>query len=274
MKTIKTIRSRIAMMVVLFAVAATSCQKENEIAPVTPVVPTTPVTPAVSMKPRFITTSENGINLRKEEYRYDDQGKLTLYISGSSTAAGVDSVEMQTNAVTFRLQNGNSRRREVLTFNADKTCSSIFSAADQANFVNNQLKFNSVELVRANNTPLRAIQFTYQGNKISRIQTELQFIDINYYENLPYQKGINEIPIGLKELKYFKTMEIENITSSIAYDKLIKQIIITNGRGNTELHDYAYVLDTNNRVTKITDTVTFTTPSTSSQRVFVSAIAY
>ena len=273
MKTNTTIRSIVAMMVIFFAVTTTSCKKEENItptpnAPVVPITPPVPVIPAVSVKPSFISTSENGITVRKQVYKYDVQGKLISYESRGTFS---DSVIVFNNNVVFKGINSSVVGQNLL-FNTDKTFKSLFSASTQIDFVNNQNKLSRMTQTRINNTPITAAQFQYTNNNLSAIGAEIQ-IDINY-NNLPYQKGINEIPVLLKPIQYYKIMEMENATTIVLYNKLIDNVILNSGGGRIETHQYSYVFDANNRVTKITNTVTKTTTTTSTQKVFVSTITY
>lgn len=82
--------------------------------------------------------------------------------------------------------------------------------------------------IRPGNTPLVVGEFDYTSNNLTKIGAEIR-IDINYFNDLPYQKGINEIPVALKPIKFYKVMEIENTTSTILYSKMIRQIIIDFG---------------------------------------------
>ena len=269
MKTTKTIRSIVAMTVTFFAVTATSCNKESEIAPTTPVVPP-PAVPVVSMKPISIITTENGSRVRKQLYVYNAQGKLTKYES-IDAFLGLDSVLLRSNNVSFKTTESNNISQS-LTFNADKTFQSLFTANDQTNFESNQSELALTKKIRVNNTPLTTAQFVYTNNNLTTMGAEIR-IDINYHNNLPYQKGINEIPVALKPIKFYKIMEMENATSTLLYNKLIKQIIFDFGN-RRELHDYTYTFDANQRVTQIRDTQTFVTSSTSTQKVLVSTITY
>lgn len=271
MKT-TTIRSIVAMMVIFFAVTATSCKKESEITPTSPtapVIPPTPVTPAVSLKPVSIITTENGAAIRKQIYEYDAQGKLTKY---ESTGSGLsDSVLVRENNVSFKTP-GSNNINQSLVFNADKTFKALFSAIDQIDFENNQTRLSRMTKARPNSTPLTVGLFNYINDNLSTIGSEIR-IDISYHDNLPYQKGINEIPVGLKPIKFFKIMEMENATSTVLYSKLIRQIIMDFGN-RRELHDYTYTFDANNRVIQIRDTQTIVTSTSSVQRIFISSVLY
>jgi len=222
------------------------------------------------MKPRSIVTSENGTSVRKEFYNYDATGKLKNYVS--ITRNGEDSVLVNGNSVAFKRQGANAVS-QVLTFNTDKTFKAVFSATDQTDFVNNQTKLSRITKARPNNTPLTLGEFAYTNNNLSSIGAEVR-IDINYYDNLSYQKGINEIPLAFKPIFNYKVMEQENSTTTVLYNKLIKQVITSFGGSRFELHDYVYDFDASNRVIKITDTVTNTTANSSTQKVLVSNIAY
>ena len=263
------------MMVIFFAVATSSCKKEENITPVNtptaPVIPTTPVTPAVSMKPRVIETSENGTLIRKQNYAYDAQGKLQKYESSTGIAASSDSVLLRENNVSFKTP-GSSTISQSLTFNADKTLKALFTANDQTDFVNNQTKLSRITKINSNATPVTVGVFNYTNNNLSSIGAEIR-IDINYHDNLPYQKGINEIPVALKPIKFYKIMEMENATTTVLYSKLIRQIIFDFGN-RRELHDFTYTFDANQRVTQMIDTQTFVTSTSSTQKVLVSNISY
>ncbi|MCC6582664.1 MAG: hypothetical protein IT271_03085 [Chitinophagales bacterium] len=269
-----SIRSIVTMLVIFFAVATTSCNKDTEIAPTVPpvpVIPPTPVAPAISLKPIFIETKENGNTIRKQSYAYDSQGKLTKYESSTGVASTSDSVLVRQNNVSFKTPGSNTINQS-LTFNADKTFDALFSATDQTDFENNQTKLSRMTKARPNSTPLNVGVFNYTNNNLSSIGAEIR-IDINYHDNLPYQKGINEIPIALKPIKFFKIMEMENTTTSVLYSKLIRQVILDFGN-RRELHDYTYTFDANNRVTQIRDTQTTVTSTSSVQKVFISSVSY
>ncbi|MBK9793502.1 MAG: hypothetical protein IPP60_10470 [Sphingobacteriales bacterium] len=269
-----SIRSIVTMLVIFFIVAATSCNKDNKIAPTAPPVPAippTPVTPAISLKPIFIETKENGNTIRKQSYAYDSQGKLAKYESSTGVASTSDSVLVRQNNVSFKTPGSNTINQS-LTFNADKTFDALFSATDQIDFENNQTKLSRMTKARPNSTPLNVGVFNYTNNNLSSIGAEIR-IDINYHDNLPYQKGINEIPIALKPVKFYKIIEMENTTTSVLYSKLIRQVILDFGN-RRELHDYTYTFDTNNRVTQIRDTQTTVTSTSSVQKVFISSVSY
>ncbi len=278
MKTNKTIRRMAAIMGILFAAAATGCQKESEITPNPGSGGTTPpvVTPVSVPKPREITTVMNGITTRIQSYTYDSRGKLSIYVSKNITS--VDSVILQPNRVSMiTSRNNGTRLNLLLTLNADKTykrfdaLSSLSTPGEHAAFNNTQFKIDSITQPGIN-FPLA--KFDYISNNLNGIQTEVQKINVNYSNNLSYQKGINEIPFSHNPVKYFKLLEQENATTTHLYSKMIQQVIINNGAGRFELHDLVYEFDGQNRVSKITDTITFTTSSSSVQKIAVSTITY
>lgn len=272
-----------AMMVILFAATATGCQNENEITPnpgsgvTTPPVVTPPAAVSVP-KPKEIITVVNGMTTRIQSYTYDSQGMLTIY--ASKNEASVDSVIMQPNQVSYRsIRSGGLRVNMGLALNSNKTykrvdllSSSTGGVVDQAIFNHNaQFRIDSITQPR---TDLPLARFDYISNNLNGIQMEVQKINVNYSHNLSYQKGINEIPFSITPVKYFKLLEQEDATTTQLYNKLLKQIIINNGTGRFELHDFVYEFDGQNRVSKITDTITFTTSSTSVQKIAVSTITY
>ena len=277
MKTNKTIRSIVAMMVIFFAAATTSCKKESEITPTTPqtptapVIPVTPVTPAVSTRPTFILTTENGSAVRKQVYQYDAQGKLKKYESLTSGNTS-DSVSVSTNRLGF-FRHGSANVSQVLVLNTDKTYKSLFFSSSQVDFENNQNKLSRILQTRTDGSVSAVAGFSYTGNSLNSMSAEIT-ISINYYNNIPYQTGINEIPVAVKPLKYYKLLEQENATSTILYDKLIRQVILQLSASRIETHDFAYTFDSNNRVTQITDTVKLSNGNASAQKVFVSTITY
>jgi len=285
MNTNKKIRSMIALALIIFAASTTSCKKEENITPSnTPTTPTTPVTPpvvpvtppvvvqpSVSMKPKNITTTENGVIIRKQSYQYEANGKLKRYISTENNLSDSVVISSDGTSVDFRMHT-TSNVRNTLQLNADKTFKSLAFGSTQINFTNSQTKLSSMTQSRTNGSTFIAAQFQYTTNNLSVVGAEARF-DFNYYDNLPYQKGINEMPILLKPIQFYKVMELENATTTILYNKLLRQAIIDFGN-RKELHAYAYVMDTNNRVIQITDTVTNVTSTTSTQKVLVSTIAY
>ena len=186
-------------------------------------------------------------------------------------ASTSDSVLVRQNNVSFKTPGSNTINQS-LTFNADKTFDALFSATDQIDFENNQTKLSRMTKARPNSTPLNVGVFNYTNNNLSSIGAEIR-IDINYHDNLPYQKGINEIPIALKPVKFYKIIEMENTTTSVLYSKLIRQVILDFGN-RRELHDYTYTFDANNRVTQIRDTQTTVTSTSSVQKVFISSVSY
>ncbi len=268
-----SIRSIVSMLVIFFAVSATSCQKENEIAPENPgAAPATPpvvAVPPVSFQPKSIVTTHNGATVRTQTYLYDAQGKLSKYVSKSGNI--VDSVILSANSVSFKSQNA-SVVSQVLTFNDDKTFKSVFMANAQVNFQNNVRKLSRILENRNGGAFFTAGVVNYTNDNMVQINAEAT-ININYHDNLPYQKGINELPVFLKPLQYFKVMEQENISSMQLYNKLVRQVIIDFGN-RRDLHDFAYTFDSNNRVTKITDTFTIVTNTTSTQKILISNIVY
>jgi hypothetical protein len=274
MKTVTQIRNMAAVAAVVFTAILSGCQK-NEIAPVTPPSSNTPPIVAqppapVSLKPKSIITLENGSTVRSQLYEYDAQENLIRYSSKSGNS--VDSVLVRTNNVAFKVA-GSSTIAASLTFNADKTYKALFTSSDQIDFVNNQTNLSRMTKSRVNNTPLIVGEFAYTNSNLSTIGAEVR-IDINYHDNLPYQKGINEIPVGFKPLGFYKVMEQENVTATSLYNKLIRQVIIGFGTSSVKTHQYSYTFDSNNRVTGITEVITTTTNTSSVQITRVSTITY
>lgn len=257
-------------MVILFAAAATGCKKESEITPGNGIntPPVNPVATAVSTKPRSIITSENGTDLRKQIYEYDAQGKLTKY---ESTGTSSDSVLVNGNSVTFK-RPGSNNAVLVLTFNPDKTFKASFTANTQFDFINNQSKLSRMTQASPNNIPATDAVFNYTNNNIGSMASEIR-VELDYFDNLPYQKGINEIPIALKPIKYYKIMEQENATSTVLYNKMLRSVSLVSG-SRRETHEYTYAFDADRRVTQINELITNSTATSSSQRILKSSVSY
>lgn len=275
MKTLTVKQTIIISTITLLMFTLNACKKEESItpntptAPTAPTVPTVPVVPAVSVKPTNISTTENGGVIRNQNFVYDAQGNLIKY--ASKISSGVDSVLIATNSVSFKKNNSNNIIA-ALTFNTDKTFKSLFSGANQFFFEHNSTQLLSLFKIRNGQSPSIAAQFNYNNNNISVIGAEIR-IDINYHANLPYQKGINEIPVLLKPIQFFKAIELSNVNASVLYNKLIRNVILDFGN-RKETHDYTYTFDSNNRVTQIAETITNVTTSSSTQRFLTSTITY
>jgi len=257
MKTIQPFRTITALMLVLFAITVSSCKKESTVAP------------EVSLKPTKIITTENGTTIRIQRYVYDAQGKLANYESiGNGTS---DSVLVRAGSIAFK-RPGNSEVSQVLTFNADRTFKAIFSATEQTDFANNQTKLSRITKARPNNTPLSVGVFNYTNDNLSAMLAEIR-IDISYHDNLPYQKGINEIPVAFKPLQFYKILEQEDATATQLYSRLINSILLDFGN-RQERHDYTYTFDAEDRVTEINELVTIITPSSTNLLQFTSTVSY
>ena len=282
MKTNNTIRSMAAMMVILFAVTTTSCQKENEITPnpgtgvTTPPVNNTPPPvavpplPAVNTKPRFITTVANGSTVRSQGYEYDSQGKLIRYFSKNT--ASVDSVILSGNVALFKTARNSGTSVQKLIMNSNKTMRNLISDNIELRFEHNQNKINTLTQSIDGGTFNTVARMDYLDDNLSAINGEA-VISYTYYNNLPYQKGINELPTALKPFQYYKVLEQEEATSNVLYKKLLKQSVLNTG-GRREMHEFVYAFDSDNRVSKITETITITVSGNSTQKTSESIISY
>jgi hypothetical protein len=257
MKTTQPFRTITALILVLFTITVSSCKKESA------------VTPEVSFKPTKIITTENGATIRIQRYMYDAQGKLANYESiGNGTS---DSVLIRAGSIAFK-RPGNTEVSQVLTFNADQTFKAIFSASEQTDFVNNQTKLSRITKARPNNTPLSLGVFNYTNDNLNSMISEIR-LDISYHNDLPYQKGINEIPVVFKPIQFYKIMEQENTTTMQLYSKLIKSIMLDFGN-RQERHDYTYTFDAEDRVTEINELVTIITPASTNLLELISTVSY
>ncbi len=274
MKTIKTIRSMAAIAAVLFAATLAGCKK-TEIAPIAPppvnnTPPPTVVVPAINTKPRFIITTENGSNVKSQAYEYDSQGKLIRFFSKNTTS--VDTVIINSNNVIFKTQRNSGVSIQKLFLNTDKTMKNLFSDNIEIQFENNQNKIRRLTQSVDNRSFNNVAGLDYTNNSLSSINAEA-VLSFNYYNDLPYQKGINELPTAFKPFQYYKVLEQEQATTSLLYNKLLKQALMNAGT-RRELHNYVYTFDADNRVIKITDTITISVGGSSVQKTQESIISY
>ncbi len=262
MKTNTIIRSMAAIAAVIFAIAATGCQKENEITPnpgngvITPPI----VVPGVNMKPKKITTTDGGVVEYEEFYTYDSQNHLLLYLKKKNHLS--DSVRIKSGFVDIITNSGGLIYKETLTLNPDKTFKHIAQKDPNGGNIefdclNSQIKLSRIVRLRANTTPKTILVANYLTNPdIAEIQVEESKYIISYYNNLPYQKGINEISGEFYSLRYFKVMEQEDATTMFLYNKLIKNItLVSNSSLIREVHDFTYEFDSSNRVTVVKETI-------------------
>ena len=214
----KTIKNKIAIMIFLSISILSACKKEEAVTPIspsTPTAPTIPVIPAVSMKPIHVFTTENGATIKSQNFNYNTQGVLVKYDVKSST--GIDSVIINSNSVAFKKNTSNNVVAS-LTLNTDKTFKSLFQGNDQFFFEHNNTQLLSLFKIIPNNASQQTAQFNYTNNTLTTIFAEIR-IDINYHNNLPYQKGINELPVALKPIQFYKAIELSNISTSVLYNK-------------------------------------------------------
>jgi hypothetical protein len=263
-----------AIAAVIFAATLSGCNK-TEVAPVTPppvnnTPPPVVVPPAINTKPRFITTTENGSTIKSQAYEYDSQGKLTRFFSKNTTS--VDTVIINANVVIFKIERNSGVSIQKLFLNADKTMKNLFSSNIEVQFENNQNKISRLAQRVDNGSFNNIAGLDYTNNNLSSINAEA-VLSFNYYNDLPYQKGINELPTAFKPFQYYKVLEQEQATSSLLYGKLLRQALLNAGT-RRELHNYAYTFDSDNRVIKITDTITITVGSATTQKTQESIISY
>ncbi|MBK9330779.1 MAG: hypothetical protein IPM95_16095 [Sphingobacteriales bacterium] len=274
MKTVNQIRSMAAIAAVIFTATLSGCKK-TEVAPVTPppvnnTPPPVVVQPSVNTKPRFITTTENGSTIKSQAYEYDSQGRLIRFFSKNTTS--VDTVIINFNVVLFKSERNSGVSIQKLFLNGDKTMKNLFTSNIEVQFENNQNKISRLAQ-SVDNGPFNNIAgLDYTNNNLSSITAEA-VLSFNYYNDLPYQKGINEPPTAFKPFQYYKVLEQEGATTSVLYNKLLKQSVLNAGI-RREQHDYIYTFDSDNRVTKISETITITIGSSSTQKIHENIIAY
>ncbi len=270
MKKVTTSRSIVALMVIFFAVAATGCKKENEIVP-------NGTSPTVSIKPKSIITKEVGTpgNFRVQTYGYDSQNKLTKFISSSGTTR--DSLVLFRDGIGFiRRVNGSIESKEFLIFNSDKSLKELNvssrSRAITLTPVFATLQGSPVTLVGLNNSSIN-LGFTYLDNNVKSIGINTESLTYTYYNNLPFQKGINEMQVESAALMYHKVAEQENMTNYTFFSKLLHTVTVKDGNTVRRVDTYSYIHDEHGRVKTIIMNVDFPAGGSASQQ-FLSDITY
>ncbi|MFN8236790.1 MAG: hypothetical protein U0T77_01350 [Chitinophagales bacterium] len=254
MKTIKTIRSSVAMMVMLFAVTATSCQKES-INPAQPEL--------VNRKPKsIITTNDQGVTVGREDFIYRND-TLVAYLNDKTLR---DSILV--------LPNSSSKALEAYSMFSSRVFKcELFLGADKQIAQSSESAFSTrLRDVITNNSMIKSIvdedsrgfsltDVVYDGNNISSFIYKGDTVRITYYDTLSYQKGINALPIGFFGIEHFRLLELNDRTNTKLYSKLIKSVTRKSAatRNHIDSNSYSYVMDAHNRVISVTDISTWGT---------------
>ncbi|MFN8295466.1 MAG: hypothetical protein U0T69_04685 [Chitinophagales bacterium] len=271
MKTNKTIRSIVAMMVIFFAVSTTSCKKESEISPANN------NTPTVSFKPKSIVTTKDGDpgNFRLQTYEYNNQNKLTKFVSVSGSTK--DSLVLIADGIGFiRKNNAAVRTKEFLSFNPDKSLKEL-SVSSSSGLISLSPVF--VALPNSNSTLVNLananinIGFSYLDGNLRTLSVDQESVSYTYYNNLPFQKGINELQVESTALMYHKLAEQENMTNYSLFSKLLHTVTATDRGVVRRVDTYNYVMDEHGRVVTIFLNTDFPASGSPSQQ-FQSTITY
>ncbi len=271
MKTLNSIRSMAAIAAVIFAIAATGCQKENEI------TPNNNPTTTVSFKPKSIVTTKvgNPEAVRTQTYEYDGNNKLLKFLSVSGTTR--DSLFFTSEGMGFiRRVRGDVQTKENLRFNPDKSLKELSSSSSSGlirltpDFIALPGSSNTLSALRDAN---HHIGFSYLDGNLKSISVNTEGVNFTYYNNLGFQKGINEIPVESTALMYHKLAEQEGMTNYSFSSKLIHTITATDGGVVRRINTFSYVQDTNGRVTTIFETVDSPSSGAPTQQ-FQHTIAY
>ncbi|MBK9330783.1 MAG: hypothetical protein IPM95_16115 [Sphingobacteriales bacterium] len=119
------------------------------------------------------------------------------------------------------------------------------------------------QITQSSTNPLSSqmADVVYTDNNIAGFVTGNDTVSITYYDELDYQKGINAIPAGLPMLRHFRLLELNDMTSTKLYSKLIKSVRFKNfsSINNLFINNYDYTFDAQGRITEIRDESSFGT---------------
>ena len=263
MKNTTTIRRMMATIAIIFAVATTSCKKENEVTPNNNGNQNNN-TPAVSMKPKNITTIENGATVRTQTYQYDAQKKLTKYSSSEQNV--IDELLINNDGISVtRTQQNVLKQTERVIFNADKSLRQIVSTSDNStskffgdfSTIDNSGISALTSIINENLALNQSIGFGYTEGNLTAIGAGTDRVAFTYFNNLTFQKGINELPVSAMSLRYHKIIEQEDMASYKFSSKLISTITVTNGAVIKIIRSFVYTQDAQGRVTNIFESISF-----------------
>jgi hypothetical protein len=245
MQTNNQFRSGIALLAFAFAALATACTQSdgNEAIP--------PVDPSISIRPARIITLENGIEIRRQDYQYKPDGKLRMYISHAEQ--DIDTVILQSNGMEIRRKRGSDLVREFLFLNADKAYANFRTTESGVSFDFENSGNHLSRIFKSGPNAFQTLiaQTTYENGSLAGILSEDTEIRITYYNELPYQKGVNELPTEFSAFTYYKIAESEMLTSTLFYNKLIREYSIIENGILEDKHEYAYTFDNLGRVMEI-----------------------
>jgi hypothetical protein len=107
------------------------------------------------------------------------------------------------------------------------------------------------QITQSSTNPLSSqmADVVYTDNNIAGFVTGNDTVSITYYDELDYQKGINAIPAGLPMLRHFRLLELNDMTSTKLYSKLIKSVRFKNfsSINNLFINNYDYTFDAQGR---------------------------
>ena len=249
-----------AIIAVIFAAIITSCKKENEVTPNgnqnnTPVV--------VNEKPLSIITRDLSNNRIVIEERFTYQNnQLVKYVKKS--ADEIDSVIVFQSASQNGFQDFSTFASlptsvQTLFLSSDKQMHDFTTSNNgiTGNFaISNSTISNVVNSANAQRFLIK--DAVYENDNIKSFVVNgigVDTVKVTYDESLGYKKGINELPITFNAMRFFKLLELNNMTSTKMYSKLIKFITKkTNKRTNNfTTHQFSYTFDAKGRIATITD---------------------
>jgi hypothetical protein len=260
MKT-TTNRMMIAIIAVIFATTFTSCKKENEVAPNGNSNNNTPA--AVNEKPLSIITKDASNRIILEEKFTYANNNLVKYVAKSANRT--DSI------IVFQSANQNGYKNIISDRNFSIQPQTMFLSNDKQmhdfNTTNTAVTNNFVintnstikNVVNSANNQQFLIKFAqYENGNISSFIVNgigVDTVKVTYDESVGFKKGINELPVSFAPFKLFKVLELNNMTTTLMYSKLIKMVTLKNNKptNNFTVHQYDYTLDSKGRISTIVD---------------------
>jgi hypothetical protein len=244
MKAIQHIGRAAAMFTLAFAPLLGGCSKTE------PGPPGNAIIDVVSLKPSSIITTKNGEEISREIYQYR-LGALTHYIR--LLPGETDSMVLLGDSVQYRRIFASHSTREMLLLNNNKTFQRYRTgslAGTEFVFQNRIFELNRVLIERPDSGPELMMLFEYSDQRILSYTLYNSNTTISYYDDLPYQKGINELPVANTALLIHKILEQENATSMRLYDKLFRETEMQSGPFGKRT-TYSYEFDEHQRVKTI-----------------------
>ena len=262
MKNTTTNRMIMAITAVIFAATITSCKKENDITPNSNSNQNNTLT-GVNEKPvSIITRDANNRIILEEKFTYANNN-LVKYVAKSANRT--DSV------IVFQSASQNGYKNIIADRNFSIQPQTMFLSSDKQmhdfnttnTAVTNNFVINSNSTIKNVVSSTNSQQFLiknaqYENGNISSFIVNgigIDTVKVTYDESVGFKKGINELPVNFAPFKLFKVLELNNMTTTLMYSKLIKMVTLKNNKltNNFTVHQYDYTLDSKGRIISIVD---------------------